>query len=1052
MKPILRNKISRSGRFHIMVWINVAVQMIFPLAVSFTPAVMASASRERLLRTDAHRSSLQTQVYTLSAGENVTLVAKKFNMDLASLRQLNQLRTFARGFEHLQAGDELDVPLTPLPEVKWTSPSATAPHEGDDTQARKAAGYASQAGTFLASKSSGEAAANAARSMATGAAGGEVQQWLSQFGTARVQLDADKNFSLKNSQFDLLVPLHDSGSNLVYAQGSLHRTDDRTQSNLGVGIRHFGADHMLGANVFGDYDLSRDHARAGAGLEYGRDFLKLAANGYMRLTGWKNAPELQDYEARPANGWDVRAQAWLPSLPQLGGKVTYEQYYGKEVALFGKENRQRNPHAVTAGVNYTPVPLITLGAEHRQGQSGKNDARLSMDVNYQLGMAWQHQVNPDAVAALRRLAGSRLDLVERNNNIVLEYRKLELIRLRAASLVSGYTGEHKSLGVTVSSKYALDHIDWSASALEAAGGAVVQNGSGYDVVLPNWQATAAAVNTYTVTGVAVDVKGNRSNRSETQVTVHAPEVSRDTSTFTPVNSTLQADGKSTQVLTLTIRNAQNQTVDIAPSDISVKSETPKSAVLSAPVRKSAGIYEVTVTAGTDTETVSVIPTVKGVMLSSSGVSMTSMEPDAAQSQFSAAPQSIEANNTSESTLSLVVRDANGRTLSGVKDSLAFTIKDSSSATISAGALTLSAITESATNGTYTATMKGVKAGKYTITPLFNGSAIGNLSTTVTLYATVPSQEKSSITTDSTSYVAGDDMTITVTLNDAAGNPVTGDAASLTADTVRVQNATVKSGSSWQDNGGGNYSAVYTATTAITATHATLSLNGWSAWSEVYAIKEGAPVPESAIVKTDKTIYLAGEEIVVTVNLWDAYGNRVMASRDNIQIGEQVAKAVKVQNSLTRGGFGMDFGGNFFANFYAVTQGTDLKASLQLSGWTQAVESAAFAIISAAPVQEKSSITTDKTAYIQGRDNIVLTVTLNDAQGNAIMGSAPYLTEQVIQVPGANLRTGSSWQDNGDGTYTATYEPQNEGVNLKATLKMNGWVEPSESLPYLIKGI
>lgn len=89
MKLILRNKISRSGRFHFMVWINIAVQMIFPLAVSFTPAVMASTNRERLLRTDAHRSLLQTQVYTLSAGENVTLVAKKFNMELASLRQLN---------------------------------------------------------------------------------------------------------------------------------------------------------------------------------------------------------------------------------------------------------------------------------------------------------------------------------------------------------------------------------------------------------------------------------------------------------------------------------------------------------------------------------------------------------------------------------------------------------------------------------------------------------------------------------------------------------------------------------------------------------------------------------------------------------------------------------------------------------------------------------------------------------------------------------------------------------------------------------------------------
>nr|WP_084776631.1 inverse autotransporter beta domain-containing protein [Serratia symbiotica] len=74
---------------------------------------------------------------------------------------------------------------------------------------------------------------------------------MSRFGTARVQLGADKHFSLKNSQFDLLAPLYD--------QGSPHRTDERTQLNLGAGLRHFAPRYMLGANFFTDYDLSRDH-------------------------------------------------------------------------------------------------------------------------------------------------------------------------------------------------------------------------------------------------------------------------------------------------------------------------------------------------------------------------------------------------------------------------------------------------------------------------------------------------------------------------------------------------------------------------------------------------------------------------------------------------------------------------------------------------------------------------------------------------------------------------------------------------------------------------
>ncbi|MCK8356900.1 inverse autotransporter beta domain-containing protein, partial [Erwinia amylovora] len=90
---------------------------------------------------------------------------------------------------------------------------------------------------------------------------------------------------------------------------------------------------------------------------------------------------------------------------------------------------QQNPHAVTAGVNVTPFPLLTLGAEHRQGASGKNDKRISADFSYRLGMPWQQQINPPAVATMRSLAGSRYDLVERNNHILLQDRKKEMVRL-----------------------------------------------------------------------------------------------------------------------------------------------------------------------------------------------------------------------------------------------------------------------------------------------------------------------------------------------------------------------------------------------------------------------------------------------------------------------------------------------------------------------------------------------------------------------------------------------------------------------------------------------
>lgn len=90
---------------------------------------------------------------------------------------------------------------------------------------------------------------------------------------------------------------------------------------------------MAGVNTFIDHDLSRSHTRIGVGAEYWRDYLKLSANGYIRASGWKKSPDIEDYQERPANGWDIRAEGYLPAWPQLGASLMYEQYYGDEVGL-----------------------------------------------------------------------------------------------------------------------------------------------------------------------------------------------------------------------------------------------------------------------------------------------------------------------------------------------------------------------------------------------------------------------------------------------------------------------------------------------------------------------------------------------------------------------------------------------------------------------------------------------------------------------------------------------------------------------------------------------
>lgn len=440
-----------------------------------------------------------------------------------------------------------------------------------------------------------------------------MTDWLSRFGTARITLGVDEDFSLKNSQFDFLHPWYETPDNLFFSQHTLHRTDERTQINNGLGWRHFTPTWLSGINFFFDHDLSRYHSRAGIGAEYWRDYLKLSSNGYLRLTNWRSAPELDnDYEARPANGWDVRAEGWLPAWPHLGGKLVYEQYYGDEVALFDKDDRQSNPHAITAGLNYTPFPLMTFSAEQRQGKQGENDTRFAVDFTWQPGSAMQKQLDPNEVAARRSLAGSRYDLVDRNNNIVLEYRKKELVRLTLTDPVTGKSGEVKSLVSSLQTKYALKGYNFEATALEAAGGKVVTTGKDILVTLPAYRFTSTPEtdNTWPIEVTAEDVKGNFSNREQSMVVVQAPTLSQKDSSVSLSTQTLSADSHSTATLTFIAHDAAgNPVIGLV---LSTRHEGVQDITLSDWKDNGDGSYTQILTTGAMSGTLTLMPQLNGV--------------------------------------------------------------------------------------------------------------------------------------------------------------------------------------------------------------------------------------------------------------------------------------------------------------------------------------------------------------------------------------------------------------------------------------------------------
>ncbi|WP_161804244.1 inverse autotransporter beta domain-containing protein [Photorhabdus heterorhabditis] len=327
---------------------------------------------------------------------------------------------------------------------------------------------------------------------------------------------------LTSGSIDLFYPLYDRDGHLRFGQVGARRFDGRNIVNLGIGQRYFQEDWALGYNTFYDAQISGNaHQRLGFGLEYWRDYLYLSANGYFGLTDWYSSSSLDGYAERAANGYDIRAQGWLPSYPQLSGKLKFEQYFGDDIALFSHQNHYKDPYALTVGLEYTPIPLISLGADRTFSHRGKDDTKVNLSFNYQLGVPLSQQIDPTAAPVRRTLADNRYHLVERNNNIVLKHRESAPLSLHLPTGLSGFGGERKPINFSFNGKYRLKHIQWDDGALRARGGRIIAlSNNSYVVHFPNYSSQQS--NHLTISAVAYDEQGNVSNSSEMGILINVP--------------------------------------------------------------------------------------------------------------------------------------------------------------------------------------------------------------------------------------------------------------------------------------------------------------------------------------------------------------------------------------------------------------------------------------------------------------------------------------------------------------------------------------------------
>ncbi|MGL4726129.1 MAG: YchO/YchP family invasin [Scandinavium sp.] len=354
----------------------------------------------------------------------------------------------------------------------------------------------------------------------------QLDYWLSPWGNASAELLVDGEGKFTGSHGSWFVPLDDNDRYLTWSQAGFTQRDEGLVSNIGVGQRWITGDWLLGYNAFYDAVLGKHLQRAGFGAEAWGEYLRLSANYYQPFNTWHDDSDLQ--QIRLARGYDLTAKARLPFYRFINTSVSFEQYYGDSVDLFHSGTGYHNPMAVSLGLDYTPVPLVTFTAAHKQGESGVSQNNLGLKLNYRFGVPLKKQLESGEVAAFTSLRGSRYDSPERTNLPVVEYRQRKTLSVFLATPPWDLQpGETVALKLQVRSRFKVKSLTWQGDSQALSLTPPVNRNSpdGWTVIMPAWDYSEGASNRWHLSVVAEDEKGQRVSSNEITLVLTEPLVS-----------------------------------------------------------------------------------------------------------------------------------------------------------------------------------------------------------------------------------------------------------------------------------------------------------------------------------------------------------------------------------------------------------------------------------------------------------------------------------------------------------------------------------------------
>ena len=386
-------------------------------------------------------------------------------------------------------------------------------------------------------------------------------------------------------------------------------------------------------------------------------------------------------------------------------------------------------------------------------------------------------------------------------------------------------------------------------------------------------------------------------------------------------------------------------------------------------------------------------------ITSNPITVTAAPVSATQSSVTASPTTITAGSGT-STITVIARDASGDRVAGAAVTLAVSGTSND--------VSQPAVTDA--NGSTTATLKSTDAGTKVITATINGVTVAQTAS-VTVTAAAPDAAASTLVASPTTADPGATITLTTTVRDRFGNPVSG--ATVHLDVSGTGNVVVQP--LLPTNGSGVATGTLTALTGGSRT-ITSTVNGSVELAQPAVVAINPP-PVSASLSTvsaDPTTIAASDGSVtsaVTVTVRDASGQPIAGA------------AVTLAASGT---------GNSVAPAQATSDASGV-ATFQFSS-TVAETKTLTATANGTPIDQTATVTVDAggASAVQSSANVpkgernrltIFTVQLRDAFRNLLHTSGGTVT---ASIDGKNAGAPVTVVDNDDGTYRGSYTPTASG--------------------------